>query len=72
MSDQGNERDLSRGTDDELDTEGQAFKWELVDEKGKARLHQSWTPDEPIPRPERWRGAKGDRKPEEAALERGA
>ncbi len=47
---QESERDLpTEGTDDELDTEGQAFKWGLVDEKGTTRLRQTWTPDEPKP-----------------------
>lgn len=33
---------------DEDDTEGQAFKWQVVDDpKGGRQLRQGWTPDEP-------------------------
>lgn len=50
MSERESQRDPSIETPkEELDTEGQAFKWALVDEKGKPRLRQSWTPDEPKP-----------------------
>ncbi len=32
----------------EDDTEGQAFKWQVVDDpKGGRQLRQGWTPDEP-------------------------
>ncbi len=32
----------------EDDTEGQAFRWQLVDDpKGGRQLRQGWTPDEP-------------------------
>jgi hypothetical protein len=32
----------------EDDTEGQAFKWQIVDDpKGGRQLRQGWTPDEP-------------------------
>ena len=34
--------------DDGDDTEGQAFKWQIVDDpKGGRQLRQGWTPDEP-------------------------
>ena len=48
MSDQESDRDLAaKASDEQLDTEGQAVKWELLDQKGKPKHHQSWTPDEP-------------------------
>jgi hypothetical protein len=49
MSDAELGPDSSEPLRDDDDTEGQAFKWNLVeDEKGKApRLRQTWTPDEP-------------------------
>jgi hypothetical protein len=32
----------------ENDTEGQAFKWQIVDDpKGGRQLRQGWTPDDP-------------------------
>ena len=37
-------------SEDENDTEGQAFAWRLVDDpKGGKRLRQSWSPDDPPP-----------------------
>ena len=37
-------------SEDENDTEGQAFAWRLVDDpKVGKRLRQSWSPDDPLP-----------------------
>jgi hypothetical protein len=36
--------------DDEEDTEGNAFKWEIVDDpKGGKRLRQGWNVEDPAP-----------------------
>jgi hypothetical protein len=35
-------------SEDEYDTEGQAFKWQIVDDpKSGRQLRAGWTPDEP-------------------------
>jgi hypothetical protein len=42
------ESPLSAPGTDEDDTEGQAFKWQIIDDpKGGKQLRQGWTPDEP-------------------------
>ena len=47
MSDKDSQREPDTDTsEDELDTDGQAFKWALVDGKGSSRLRQTWTPDD--------------------------
>ena len=39
---------ITQPTLDEDDTEGQAFKWQIVElPKGGRQLRQGWTPDEP-------------------------
>ena len=40
--------DPAADTTDEFDTEGQAFKWTVVQDPSRGRqLRQSWTPDDP-------------------------
>jgi hypothetical protein len=59
---QVSERGLKEA-DDELDTEGQAFKWVLEDDKGKQRLRQTYEPDEPKPEPRKSPDANSQQNP---------
>jgi hypothetical protein len=46
----GDQQDTQTPVDDEQDTEGHAFKWQIQeDAKGRKRLAQGWDPDSPPP-----------------------
>lgn len=46
----GDEREPEVPADEDQDTEGHAFKWQVTeDAKGRKRLQQGWDPDSPPP-----------------------
>ena len=48
MDEQGTPQPLAPTSESDDDTEGQAFKWQVVDDpKTGKRLSAGWTPDEP-------------------------